>query len=91
MQVLSCKSFNVRPALGSYTYGIFIHKNACPIFSNKGRVPNKRRNFGYPHCNKRLPLISFAPLNEALIRIVTIFYYLLNQNAYVTSMITIKQ
>ena len=43
------------------------------ISSNKHRVSNKRRAFGYPHWNKRLPLInatsltSAAPLNVALI------------------------
>ena len=37
------------------------------------------------------PLISAAPLNTALIRIITIFYKKLNQNAYGTSMQTIKQ
>ena len=41
---------------------------------------NKRRTFGYSHRNKRFPLISAsplisaAPLNTGLIRIVTIFY-----------------
>ena len=35
---------------------------------------NKRRTFGYPHWNKRLPLISVAPLNAAFIRIVTLLY-----------------
>ena len=50
------------------------------ISSNKRRASNKRRTFGYPHWNKHLPLISasplisVAPLNAALIRIVTIFY-----------------
>ena len=32
---------------------------------------NNRCTFGYPHWNKSLPLISAAPLNAALIRIVT--------------------
>ena len=50
------------------------------IFSNKHWVSNKCRTFGYPHRNKPLPLISAfplisaAPLNTVLIRIVTIFY-----------------
>ena len=43
--------------------------------SNKRQVSCKRPNFGYPHWNMRLPLISAAPLNAALITIVTIFYY----------------
>ena len=38
-----------------------------------------------------IPLISASPLNTALIRIVTIFYYKLNQNAYGPKMQTIKQ
>ena len=37
------------------------------------------------------PLISAAPLNTALIRIVTIFYYKSNQNEYGTRIQTIKQ
>ena len=47
--------------------------------------------------NKLLPLISASPLiittalNVTLIRIVTIFYWKLNQNAYGRSMQTIKQ
>ena len=37
------------------------------------------------------PLMSTATLNTAVIRIVTIFYQKLNQNAYGPSMQTIKQ
>ena len=37
------------------------------------------------------PVISAAPLNTALTRIVTIFYYRLNQNGYGTRIQTIKQ
>ena len=42
------------------------------ISPNKGRLSNKHRSFGYPHRNKRLPLITVspviraAPINEAL-------------------------
>ena len=61
------------------------------ISSNKHWASNKRRTFGYPHLNKCLPLTSAAPLNPALIRIVTMFYLWLNQNAYETSVQTIKQ
>ena len=49
-----------------------------PVFQR--RASNKRRTFGYPHWNKRLPvisashLVSTATLNAALVRIVTIFY-----------------
>ena len=45
------------------------------------------------YSNKRWasPLISAAPLNAALIRIVTIFYQKLNQNVYGTRIQTIKQ
>ena len=45
------------------------------------------------HCTLRSasPLINAAPLNAALIRIVTIFYYKLNQNGYGTRIQTIKQ
>ena len=58
---------------------------------------NKRCTFGYPHWNKRLPLItasaliSAEPLNMALIRIVTIFRYKINQNEHGLNMQTIKQ
>ena len=57
---------------------------------------NKRCTFGYPHWNKLLPLItasalvSAAPLNMALIRIVTIFCYKINQNEHGLNMQTIK-
>ena len=67
------------------------------ISSHKRLSLNKRRTFGYPHWNKRLllisasPLRSTAPLNTVLIRIVTIFPQKLKQNAYGTSMQTIKQ
>ena len=44
------------------------------ISSNKCRAPNKRRTFGYQHKNKRLPLISAAPLNMAFVKIVTISF-----------------
>ena len=52
---------------------------------------------GYPDWNKHLPLRSVStlvkapPLNTALIRVVTIFYWKLNQNANGTSIQTIKQ
>ena len=48
--------------------------------------PNKRRA-----SNKRLPLKNAASLNVAFNGIVTIFYYWLNQNAYASSMQTMKQ
>ena len=57
---------------------------------------NKCCIFGYAHWNKCLPLISTSPLisvtplNVVLIRIVTIFYLKLNQNAYRPNMKTIK-
>ena len=35
------------------------------IFSNKCRVSNNHRSFGYPHWNKRLPLWSASPLISA--------------------------
>ena len=44
------------------------------ISSNKRRTSSKRHPFGYLHWNKRLPIISAAPLNVVLIKIVTIFY-----------------
>ena len=59
---------------------IFFFFYLSRISSNKRRASNKRRTFGYPHWNKRLPLISAshlvstATLNAALVRIVTIFY-----------------
>ena len=52
---------------------------------------NKCRTSGYPHWIKRLPLISTAPLNVALLWIVTIFHLSLNKNAYEISMQMIKQ
>ena len=58
---------------------------------------NKHHTFGYPQWNKRLllisasPLINAAPLNTALFRIDTTFQYKLNQNAYGTSIQTIKR
>ena len=44
------------------------------ISSKKHRTSNKRYTFGYPHWNKPFPVIKAAPLNVALIRIVTMFY-----------------
>ena len=45
------------------------------ISSNKRRASDKRRTCGYRHWNKCLPLISAAPLNVALIRMITTFYF----------------
>ena len=44
------------------------------IPSNKHCASNKCHTIGYPYWKKHLPQISVAPLNVALIRIVTIFY-----------------
>ena len=76
---------------------ILYFKNAClkkthyRIFFNKCRASNKRCTFGYSQWSKRFPLVSAAPQNTALIRVVTVFYQKLNQNTYGTSMQTIKQ
>ena len=61
------------------------------ISCNKCQASNKCCTPGYPHWNKPLPLISATSLNTALIRIATIFYKKLNQNAHGPSMQTIKQ
>ena len=58
---------------------VLLHLNKR-ISSNKCRVSNKRRTFGYQYRNKCLPLLnafpllSAAPLNTTFIRIATIFY-----------------
>ena len=49
----------------------FINYLYCWIYTSYRISSNKRRTFGYRHWNKSLPLISAAPLNAALIRIVT--------------------
>ena len=67
------------------------------IFSSKCQASNKR----YPLISTTLlgvhieistsSLTSTTPLNATMIRIDTIFYYKLNQNAYGPSIQTIKQ
>ena len=63
-----------------YIRNLFKQEDDYCISSDKRRASNKRCTFEYPHGNKHpllistSPLISAAPLNTALIRIVTIFH-----------------
>ena len=79
-------------------------KHKYRISSNKRRASNKRRpltsfapldihiEISPPPPRPPAPrLISAAPLNTALIKIVTVLYQKLNQNAYGPSVQTIKQ
>ena len=72
-EILTLRNFHEHLLLQNTSNDYFFTGELRYRISSNKRHTNNRRTFEYPHWNNRLPLISVAPLNVSLIRIVTIF------------------